>query len=454
MKVTSATVRLVLKKNKTNKNGEHPIHVVVCFSGRHEKSTGVSCLEKYWDSRRECIKASAPNAPVLNRMILDVKQRILDKKSEYEYAGKRYTPQMLLEASVLDLRAKDGDFWDICLRLIDERRLRDGTVRSYTYCYRKLKEYLKREHFIVDELVLGVVKDFAVWLEKGGIKINTIKRVLSCVAAAWNYAISRKLVSEEGYPFKEFKYTSIYHEVPRDYYLEKSHIARLKEYWLNLVIERDGNRWHYKPGIEEKLMNRCSKEFGILWFLLCYRYGGAAPADVAYLRPGSFERVNVEGNDCWKVTFRRRKTSVEVRYIVKRDLMSIISIEHFLGFSGHFVYPILHWHEGCSDTFLNEQSHKISQKAIEHVRKAFLDINEDIARDNVCNGCEEPLVEVNKVVMYTARHSRASNYLDTPGATVSALASMMGRSSNCIATYVHRIQQNKEVLKFDENCIV
>lgn len=89
-----------------------------------------------------------------------------------------------------------------------------------------------------------------------------------------------------------------------------------------------------------------------------------------------------------------------------------------------------------------------------HVRNAFLDINEDIAKDNVRNGSDEPLIEVGKVVMYTARHSRASNYLDTPGATVSALASMMGRSSNCISTYVHRIQQNKEVLKFDEDCIV
>lgn len=79
-KVTSATVRLVQKKCRANKNGEYPIHVVVCFSGRHEKSTGVSVKEKDWDSRRECIKASAHNAPVLNRMILDVKQITRDEE--------------------------------------------------------------------------------------------------------------------------------------------------------------------------------------------------------------------------------------------------------------------------------------------------------------------------------------------------------------------------------------
>lgn len=454
MKVTSATIRLVLKKSKVNKNGESPIHLVVCYHGRVEKSTGISVKPKDWDEKREQVKRTCPNAPVINKMLNDFKNEIIQRRAAFECQGRQYTAHMLLEASTANKDYSDGTFWAVCERLIEERRLRDGSIRGYLYTYRKLSEFLKRKDFFVDELVLGVVKDFATWMEKDGIKINTIKHLLSKTAAVWNYAIQRKIVTGENYPFVEFKYTQKYKEVPRDYYLEKSHIARLKEYWLNLVIERDGNRWHYKPGAEDKLMNRCSKEFGILWFLLCYRYGGAAPADVAYLRPESFERVYVEGVDCWKITFRRKKTSVEVKYIVKRDLMSIISIEHFLGLSGHFVYPILHWHEGCSDAFLNSQSHKTSDKAITHVRKAFLDINEDIARDNVRNGCEEPLVEVNKVVMYSARHSRASNYLDTPGATVSALASMMGRSSNCIATYVHRIQQNKEVLKFDENCIV
>lgn len=453
-KLSSASIRLVQKMNRQNKNGEYPIYIVVCFKGRLEKATGVSCLPRHWDAKREVIKGSAPNAPVLNKMIQDIKNKAIERKNEFEYNQRAYTPSMLLEDVKIDFNGARNVFKSLMDSLIEERRLRDGTIRSYTYTYRKLCEYLGRKDFIVDELTLGIVKDFAAWLERNNIKINTIKRVLSCVAAVWNYGIQRKIVDASGYPFVEFKYTLKYKEVPRDYYLEKSHIARLKEYWLNLVIERNGKRWRYKDGVEEKLRNRCSKEFGILWFLLCYRYGGAAPADVAYLRPESFERVNVDGNDCWKVTFRRKKTSVEVRYIVKRDLMSIITIEHFLGFSGHFVYPILHWHEGCTDKFLLEQCHKISNKAIIHVRKAFLDINEDIAKANALGGSVEPTIEVNKVVMYTARHSRASNYLDTPNATVSALASMMGRSSNCIATYIHRIQHNKEVLKFDEDCIV
>ena len=58
-KVSTATVRLVLKKNRKNKNDEYPVYIVVCFGGRVEKATGVSVKERYWDAKREVIKASA-----------------------------------------------------------------------------------------------------------------------------------------------------------------------------------------------------------------------------------------------------------------------------------------------------------------------------------------------------------------------------------------------------------
>ena len=61
MKVTSATIRLCLKKSRANRSGEFPIYLVVCYHGRVEKSTGISCAIQFWDQRRECVKARSPN---------------------------------------------------------------------------------------------------------------------------------------------------------------------------------------------------------------------------------------------------------------------------------------------------------------------------------------------------------------------------------------------------------
>lgn len=448
-RTSSATIRLVQKKNRQMKDGTYPIYIVVCFSGRVEKATGVSCLPKHWDAKREIIKPGCPNAPVLNRMLQDVINNVRVRKNELEFAGKRYTPGMLLEHSVQDLHAQ-GDYWNVCQRLIDERRLMSGTFRSYLYAYRKLKEYMKREHFVVDELSLGVVKDFAVWLEKGGIKINTIKRILSCIAAVWNYAISRKLVDEGGYPFKEFKYTTKYKECPRDYFLEKSHIVRLRDYFLDMVIERNGNLWHFKEGAEERLHQRWTAEFGILWFLMMYKMNGSAPVDVALLRPTDCKRVNIGGEDYWSIDIRRKKTSRSVHIRFKRDLLTIIGLEHFLGSAGKYVYPILYTWDGQTEHQLYEQSHKTSCKAIIHVRKAFERINEDIARNNAENGLREPLIDIQRVVMYTCRHSFAQQYLSSPGATVNGLASLMARSANTIATYVKQITRDEEIAEMVE----
>lgn len=73
-KLSSASIRLVQKMNRKNKNGEYPIYIVVCFKGRLEKSTGVSCLSRYWDSKRELIKGQCPNtiAVYIHQLTKDV----------------------------------------------------------------------------------------------------------------------------------------------------------------------------------------------------------------------------------------------------------------------------------------------------------------------------------------------------------------------------------------------
>lgn len=445
-RLQSASIRLVQKMNRQNKNGEYPIYLVVCWHGRMEKSCGVSCLPRYWDASHEVIKRSCPNAPILNKLLNDIKGRCIERKNDYEYRGKVYTASMLISDVVVDFDGSANKFIDLMNRLIEERRLRDGTARRYSYCYRKLCEYIGRNDFIVDELDLGMVKDFALWLERTRIKINTIKTLLCSIAAVWNYAIQKKVVDGEGYPFNEFKYTSKYKECPRDYYLEKGHIVRLRDYWMDLVIERKGNRWTYREGVLDKLHQRWSKEFGILWFLLCYKLNGSSPIDVALIRPSDCKPIRIGSDDYWAIDIRRKKTDRAVNIRWKRDVFCQIALEHFLGFcNGRYVYPIIYWKEGISDRQILEQSHKNSVKAMKWVRRAFEEINVDIARDNAVKGLNESVVDIGRIVMYTARHSFSSNYINSPNTTIGGLAQLLARSPNTIATYVHQLTKDEDI---------
>ena len=83
--------------------------------------------------------------------------------------------------------------------------------------------------------------------------------------------------------------------------------------------------------------------------------------------------------------------------------------------------------------------------AIKAVREAFKVINEETIRSNVSEGKEEPLVDVSKVVLYSARHSFASAYLNSEGATVRGAASLLSRSASTISVYIHSLQHDKEI---------
>lgn len=440
-KLSTASIRLVMKKNRMNRNGEYPIYICVCFGGRVEKATGVSCLERHWDSKREVIKGQCPNSAVLNKMLSDIKGRVIERKNEFEYHNKVYTPSLLLEDVQLDFNGKSNIYIDVMNKLISDRRLQTATVNRYKYAYGKLVEYIGRKDFIIDELNVGFIKDFCRWLD---VSDCTKRDICACIASVWNYGISKKLVDGSEYPFNEFKFTQKFKDGVRDYCIDLINIKKLKEYWLDMIIERNGKRWSYKDGALDRLHKRSSKEFGICFFLACFYLNGSAPTDVARLRVENCSRIMIDGVDYWKIEFKRKKTDSVVSVRLKRDMFSIILLEHFLGFSGSdgYVYPVIG--DAVGDA-IQRRVKKYGNMAIKWVREAFKEINEETIRSNVNNGLEEPLVDVSKVVLYSARHSFASAYLNSEGATVRGAASLLSRSANTIATYIHQLQNDSEI---------
>jgi site-specific recombinase XerD len=384
-------------------------------------------------------------------MLYDIKQRVIQRKNDFEYKSQVYTAKMLIEDCVVDLDGRSNVYKDIMYRLIDERRLSMNSRKRYEYSYRKICEYLGRDGFIVDELNLGFVKDFSSWLGKS-VCDGTIKDLLACVAAVWNYAIDRRIVSDELFPFREFKFTTRFKRGERDYFLDVSHIKLLMDYWLDLVIERDGNRWHYKDGAYDLLRKRTSKEWGILWFLLCYKLNGSAPVDVALLKLSECKNIEINGERYWAIDFKRQKTKRDVHVRWKRDMFSIIALEHFMGDSCNgYVYRVIDMDDEYKKL---KQSSRNAEVALKWVRKAFEEINGKIIQSNVDNGVREPLIEVQRVDMYTARHSFANHFINSPNATIGGLASLMARSPNTIATYVHQLTKDEEIASLVESMVI
>ena len=441
-KISSASIRLVLKKNRMNSSGENPIYIVVCFNGRKEKSTGVFINERYWNPLREEIRKSCPNFAVLNKMINDIKQRVISKKNDYEYRGIKYTCSMLLEDDVvLDLSASSNVFKNIQDRYISEMGLKDSSIKLYEYNYRVLKKYFGKDDFLINDITLSSIKKLINSLDLGD---NSIRGICGRIASIYNYAIDKGIIDISFYPFKEWKYSQNYKKENRIYYLDAINLKKLKDYFLNMVIEYSGELWSYRDGVWENMEKRSSKEFILGYFLLLFLCNGSAPIDIALLTGSNCDRVKIDGEDYWKICFKRRKTNRPVTCLLKRNVLSIVLFEHFFGrYNGGYIFPILK--EGMTDKQINNAVAKFCGQASIKLRDICRDINNNTIENNVKNNLEEPLIDVDKMSLYVARHSKANDYLSHTGATIHGLATLMGRSVVGLDTYVHEIRNDRDL---------
>jgi hypothetical protein len=442
-KISSASIRLVLKKNRSNALNENPVYIVVCFNGRKEKATGISCRVKDWDSKREVVKSTNSNSIVFNKILNDLKQKIINRRNEFEYIGKRYNPAMLLEDSIQELSANDNEYRVIYKRYLIEMASSDNTIKLYDYTYKVLKKYFGKEDFIINDVSLANIKKLIKSLDLGD---NSIRGICGRVAAVWNYAIRKGIVDIKDYPFRDFVYSQKYKKENRTYYLEKCNLIKLRDYFFNCCLDISGELFSYKAGIEDRLMKRSSKEFALMYFLMLFISNGSSPIDIALLKVDNCSRVNIDGVDYWKIEFKRKKTGRGVTCLLERNIITMVCFEHYLGTAfmrGNYIYPILK--DGMSDKQITNAIAKFTGYVSKNLKVICQEINQATIKENVEKGLEQPLIETEYMTLYVARHTKANDYLSHPGATIHGLATLMGRSVSGLDTYVHMIRNDRDL---------
>lgn len=442
-RLSSASIRLVQKLNRQNASGEFPIYIVICWKGRVEKSTGVSCLVKHWDSKREVVKSSAPNSAILNKTLSDIKQKVINRKNVFEISGKKYSPSMLLEDSVQDLSANGNEYKVIYNNYLLEMGSSDNTIKLYDYTFRILKEYFGKDNFLINDITLANIKKLIKALD---LSDNSIRGILGRIAAIWNYGIRKGLVDIKDYPFNDFVYSQKYNKDNRIYYLEASNLIKIKEWFLNRCINISGELFSYKEGIEESLLKKSCIEFSCMYFIASFILNGSSPVDVALLKVDNCSRIQIDGIDYWRVEYKRKKTGRNVVCLLRRDIITMVCFERYLGTAfmrDNYIYPILKG--GMSDKQITNAIAKFTGYASKNLKAICNEINEATIKENVEKGLEQPLIETEHMTLYVARHTKANDYLSHPGATLHALATLMGRSASTLNVYVHQIRGDRDL---------
>lgn len=437
MKVSSATIKLLLRTSKVLADGSNPIYLRVSFNGMKEVSTGYSCIPRFWDKRNEMIKKGFPNFASINAVIQKMKNDAIERKNKFELKGIAYTPSMILEKEVV-FQPSDDDFKGLMDKYTVS--LSPTTRKVWKSFYNSFISYKKIEK--IQEVTLEVVKGYAKHLEDSGMKESTIKMTLSKLAALCKFAVEEGIVRDN--PFKRFNLNKKYKTSSKSVYIHYRSIEVMKEMFLADVIDVNGKMWTYKDGAIEKLTDRTSDLFARYFWLCGLLFQGLAPVDLCQLKIADLEVKDIDGESyyCWDG--KRQKTKMAVKIRIKAHTMySNVMIKTFLMTRKGYLLPIL---DGVKDDKLVIYK-KVSNWLSNHIskfREWIKVVNAEIIQRNVTNKDDIPLIPED-VSYYSYRHSYAQMYLSKGGSPL-ALATLLGRSVDTISTYIKELEEESDLV--------
>lgn len=199
-----ATIKVLLKKNKVNKEtGNMPIYIRV-YNGKTEwTSLGIEVPEQLWDSSKEQVKSKFPNSARINHFIIKRKSEIQAKIIEFEGepgSNHRSVKKALAKKTSPSFIA----YFEEYIQLLEQEK-KVGTLRKVKSLLKKFREFIKVTDLTFAEFDLELLKKYDAHLKRLGNKQNTIHANLKVFRKLFNDAVREDIIEIQNDPFQKFK---------------------------------------------------------------------------------------------------------------------------------------------------------------------------------------------------------------------------------------------------------
>ena len=160
-----ATVNIICYRQKTLKNGEHPLMIRVAKGGKRKmKSLGLSVHPDHWDFKTNRPKAKCSNRELILKTILEKEAEFQKEILELTSMQKEYTASSLIVAKTNQTTAKSvSSFFEELIRQL-EKADRLGNARSFRYAYNSLKRFCGKGDLLFSDIDVDFLKKFEQWL--------------------------------------------------------------------------------------------------------------------------------------------------------------------------------------------------------------------------------------------------------------------------------------------------
>lgn len=400
----SATLKIILKKNKKNKDGLYPLYIRVTKDRvTRFLALGITLREDQWDEVEKKVKRNYKNSTRVNHLIAKRIEVLSGKAVDWEIANKS-----IKHKSIKREINKNSD--ESFTRYFDEylKRLRAakklGTLDKALATYSKLHTYANSDNLLFRDIDVEFLKSieiyFRVELEN---RINTIHGNLKMMRKLFNDAVSEELIPYELNPFPKYKLKT---EKTNKEYLTEAEIVKLEECDLTGKTRLDDTR---------------------KMFLFACNAGGIRVSDLLQLKWKQFTGTHV--------AFVQQKTNDQ--NAIKLPVKALEILESYKGITdgdtNNYIFPFLH-----NDIHPDKIFDAISSNT------AYANKNlKDIAK----------LAEIEKKLsMHVSRHTWATRAL-RKGMRIENVSKLMGHSSiktTQVYTKIVNVELDKAMEVFDE----
>ena len=379
----NATANVLCYKSKTLSNGEHPIMLRVCKSGKKKYvSLGISVNPKYWDFDKNKPKRNCPNREQILKAINEQEQKYSEQIFEFSAEKREYSPATLIETVTPTRKVKTLDdlFNDYINQLKNEGRL--GYALSVQQVRNSLFKFKGHLDIYFSDIDVNWLKSYESWLRCCKLEDNTIGIRFRTLRAIYNLAMTEGLVKADLYPFKKYKVSKLHKE----------------------TVKRAITKEQVKQVIEYDVSDaRFYKKLAVDMFTFSYLMGGINFTDMAFLTD-----KNIEGE---RLAYVRQKTKKLIMLPLQEKAIAILN--RYRSSQHKYIFPILDNRERTQRQLRNR-----IYDVLANVNEHLDDIGKELG------------IEL-KISSYVARHSYAT-VLKRAGIATSIISESLGHSSERI----------------------
>lgn len=225
--------RLVFnRKGKLNRQGMGLVQAEALLNGRKAYfSTKVYLKPEHW-SREGAQVVNHPQAYDLNAMLAEFIMHLQGVEIGYWKRGMQCTLLKLKDAVKKGI-SPTMPFLKFAEKVIMNSDRKPGTQENMMSTVKSLKEYRKGMEF--KDIDYTFLKDYELYLKEKGLHVNTIAKHFRQLRTLVNEAINEGYMSQEDYPFRQFK---IKKEKKEHNFLRKEELRKLEK------MKVDGTKRH------------------------------------------------------------------------------------------------------------------------------------------------------------------------------------------------------------------